>query len=253
MNGFLGAIAFLTRVPARARVVRPDDLARSVPWFPAVGFLVGVAVGGGYALAVQLVPPLAAAALALGAGLLLTGAFHEDGLGDVADAFGGGRDRDDVVRILHDPRQGTFGVAAISLSLLVRAAALASLGPWAGMAAAAAAHSLSRAAAMGLMGVAPPAADGLGAAYVASLNKGAASAGVVSGLGLAAAAVGAWVFPAAGLAALGAVVVGGLAVRKLGGISGDVLGATQQVAEGLVLLLAAAVATNGWAPLAWWR
>jgi adenosylcobinamide-GDP ribazoletransferase len=241
-------------VPAGARKGGDEDIARAVPWFPIVGGLIGLAVAGVYAPAATILPPAAAAALALGAGLLLTGAFHEDGLGDVADAFGGGATRDDVVRILHDPRQGTFGVAAITISLVARVASISALGPWQAVAAIPAAHALSRAAATGLMAVAKPASgEGLGASYVRALRRGTAVAGTLSGIAVAALLTGLWALPGAGLAAAAALVVGALARRKLGGISGDVLGAVQQVVEIAVLALAAAVVTNGWAPLGWWR
>jgi adenosylcobinamide-GDP ribazoletransferase len=254
MKGFVGAITFLTRVPIGNSVGGDADIARAVPWFPTTGLLIGLVVGGIYAPSSTVLPPLVAAGLALGVGLLLTGAFHEDGLGDVADAFGGGRTRADVVRILHDPRQGTFGVVAIGISLLVRASAIATLGPWAALAAIPAAHALSRAAAVGLMVIVRPSAeDGLGASYARSLRRGPAVVGALSGLAIAAALIGIWSAPAAALAVAGALVVGALARRKLGGISGDVLGAAQQVAEIAVLALASAVATNGWTPLAWWR
>jgi adenosylcobinamide-GDP ribazoletransferase len=254
MNGFLGAVAFLTRVPARARTGDDDEIARAVPWFPFVGWLVGLAIAAVYVAAVSVLPHLVAAALALGAGLLLTGAFHEDGLGDVADAFGGGATRADVVRILHDPRHGTFGVLAMVVSLLIRAAALASLGPWGALAALPAAHALSRATALGLMTAVPPTPDeGLGAAYVRALRRGPAVAGIVAGLALAAASIGPWAAPSVVLAGAASAVMARLALRKLGGITGDVLGATQQLAEIAVLCLASAVAVNGWAGLAWWH
>ena len=254
MDDFLGAVAFLTRVPVGARVADDEAIARTVPWFPVVGFLIGVAVACVYAAGSVVLPRLVASSLAIGAGLLLTGAFHEDGLGDVADAFGGGATRSDVVRILHDPRQGTFGVVALTVSLLVRAAALASRGPWAALAAVPAAHSLSRAAAVALMITVPPSPDAaLGAAYVRALRRGPALVGSAAGLALASLAIGVWAGPAAAVAGAAALVVGLLARRKLGGISGDVLGAAQQVGEIAVLCLASAVVVNAWASLAWWR
>ena len=254
MQAFLGAVAFLTRVPSRARIGEDSDIARAAPWFPFVGALIGLVVAAAYALLQMWTPPLVAAGLALAIGLLLTGAFHEDGLGDVADAFGGGVSRSDVARILKDPRQGTFGVAAITISLLVRAAAIAALGPAAALASIPAAHALSRAAAVALMtAVAPASEEGLGASYVRGLSRAGAVAGALSGVVLAAALIGVWALPAAGVAAAGAGVVGGLARRKIGGISGDVLGAAQQVAEIALLCLAAAAASHGWAALPWWR
>ena len=86
--GLLGAIQFLTRVPLRLDEAIPHH--RVVPWFPIVGVLIGAAVGGVAVGLAELLPTAVAAALAVITGLLITGAFHEDGLADVADAFGGG-------------------------------------------------------------------------------------------------------------------------------------------------------------------
>jgi adenosylcobinamide-GDP ribazoletransferase len=99
----------------------------------------------------------------------------------------------------------------------------------------------------------PAAADGLGAAYLAELTTSEAVVGVLGGCALTGVAIGVWLLPAAALAALTALAVRRLAYSKMGGISGDVLGATQQAAEIGVLLLASAVAMNDWIPLAWWR
>src|SRR4030095_13904282 len=102
---------------------------RSVPWFPVVGAGVGLVVAGVYGGGRLALPPLPAAALGLVAGICVTGAFHEDGLGDTADAFVGGWDRESTTRILKDPRLGTFGVLAVAASLLLRVAAVAALAP----------------------------------------------------------------------------------------------------------------------------
>ena len=110
MTGLLGALQFLTRVPIR--LPQPVPHERALPWFAVAGALIGAAVG---AIAVglgEVLPPAVAAALAVVAGLLITGAFHEDGLADVADAFGGGWTVDERLRILKDSRHGTYGVAA---------------------------------------------------------------------------------------------------------------------------------------------
>jgi adenosylcobinamide-GDP ribazoletransferase len=104
VRGLLGAVSFLTRVPVGGGERRPEELAGFVPWFPVVGAGVGLAVAGTYAASRMLLPPLPAATVAVVAGICLTGAFHEDGLGDTADAFAGGWDRDSTVRILKDPR-----------------------------------------------------------------------------------------------------------------------------------------------------
>ncbi|MGH2694082.1 MAG: adenosylcobinamide-GDP ribazoletransferase, partial [Actinomycetota bacterium] len=165
VNGLRLAVAFLTRVPVAA--LRPEtDLARSVPWFPVVGAAIGAATALVFASLREALPATVAAAVALGFQIVITGALHEDGLGDVADAFGLRRPRAEVVRILEDPRLGTYGVAAISLSVVVRVASLAALDAWGAIAALPAAHALGRSAAVALLAVVPPAANqGLGATY----------------------------------------------------------------------------------------
>jgi adenosylcobinamide-GDP ribazoletransferase len=251
VNGFRGAVSFLTRVPAGVGVGEPAELARCVPWFPVVGAGVGLAVAAVYAAASAPLPPLPAATVAVVAGIGLTGAFHEDGLGDTADAFGGGRDREGTVRILRDPRLGSFGVLAVAASLLLRVGAVAALAPAAALAALPAAHALSRAAAVAAMTVFPPAADdgpagradGLGATYMQTLSRRRALLGAAAGLAAAVALLGAWAVPAAVAAAVAAWLLGNLARRRIGGLSGDVLGAVQQLGEIAVLLVAAAAGT----------
>ena len=231
----------------------PPDVARSVPWFPVVGGLLGVVGAGTYAAARLALPPFVAATLAVGVVVALTGALHEDGLADTADAFGGWS-REEALRILKDPAHGTYGVVALALSLLLRVGALATLDRWSALAVLPAAYALSRAAAMGLLGTLEPAIEqGLGASYGSIVTGRRVAAAISVGLLLALTSLGLWALPASLLAALGAWIVGRLAIRKIGGITGDVLGAAQQVAEVLVLLLGAAAMTNGWPSLAWWR
>jgi adenosylcobinamide-GDP ribazoletransferase len=246
MNGFLGAVSFLTRVPTGTGTRPPEELARSVPWFPVVGAGVGLAVAAVYAGARQLLPSLPAATVAVVAGICLTGAFHEDGLGDTADAFAGGWDRDSTLRILDDPRLGTFGVLAVAASMALRVAAVAALAPAAALAALPAAHALSRAAAVATMTALPAAGgSGLGASYLRALSRRRALAGAAAGVAVALALLGVAALWAAAAAALAALLLGRLARRRIGGVTGDVLGAVQQLGEILVLLAAAAAVTAG--------
>jgi adenosylcobinamide-GDP ribazoletransferase len=245
VNGFLGAVSFLTRVPTGTGTRRPEELAGFVPWFPVVGAGVGLAVAAIYAGSHTFLPPLPAASLAVVAGIALTGAFHEDGLGDTADAFGSHHDRDGTVRILKDPHLGTFGVLAVAASLLLRAGAVAALAPGAALAALPAAHALSRATAVAAMTTLPAAGDtGLGASYALALSRRRGLAGAAAGLGIALALLGLPALVAAAAAGLAALALGRLAVRRVGGVTGDVLGAVQQVGEILTLLVAAT--TGGW-------
>ncbi|MGI9644490.1 MAG: adenosylcobinamide-GDP ribazoletransferase [Ilumatobacteraceae bacterium] len=247
MTGLLGAIQFLTRVPVRLR--RPPDLARCVPWFPFVGALIGVVVGLVAAGLMELVPAAVAAAVAVLAGVALTGAFHEDGLADTADALGGWSPAQRR-QILQDSRHGSFGVAALCGSIVVRVVCVASLPPAAAFGALVAAHTLGRGAAVGVIGVARPMpGDGLGAEYARSTSTGRAVLGVSVALGLAALATGWWVGPLALGAAAAAVVVTLVAIRAFGGINGDVLGAVEQVAECTILVIATGLALHH---TLWW-
>jgi adenosylcobinamide-GDP ribazoletransferase len=184
-------------------------------------------------------------------GLLITGAFHEDGLGDIADAFGGGYTLERRLEILKDSRHGTYGVAAMCASILVRAIALGSLTTWQTMLAGAiAAHVLARGAAVVLMATVSLAGhSGLGADYGRSTSAGRATMAALLAIALGVAAVGWWVTIAALVAVVAAVTVGVLARHKIGGISGDVLGAAEQVAECAVLIAVVALAARH--PL-WW-
>jgi adenosylcobinamide-GDP ribazoletransferase len=238
------ATGFLTRLPVRWPDAAPADaLARSMRIFPLVGAGIGLAAGLAWSLALWLgMPPLVAALLALAAQALLTGALHEDGLADVADGFGGGRDRDRTLEIMRDSRIGSYGTLALVLSVGLRAAALAAIAlPWAGVAALAAAGAVSRATCPALLAWLPPARpDGLGAgagrvsseALAVALGLAACFALLLLGLGHGLAALV--------LAALAAWVLAGLARRRIGGHTGDVLGAAQQLAEVAVLCAAAA-------------
>lgn len=254
MSGFQAAASFLTRLRVGAGGDAPADRARSVPWFPVVGGLLGLWAAGVFAGARLILPSVVAAALAVATSVLLTGGLHEDGLADTADALGGGWSSEERLWILKDPTHGTYGVLAIALSVVLRVGALGALGGWAALAVLPAAGALSRAGAMGLLGwVRPATDDGLGARYSALLTKKLAVEGAAVALAMGFVSLGIWVLPAALLAGLAAAVVGWLGVRKLGGVTGDLLGAAQQGGEVLVLLLGAAATVRGWSGLPWWR
>jgi len=249
VNGLLGALQFLTRVPIR--LSDPPELTRCVPWFPFVGGLIGVAVGGATAGLAELVPMTVAAAVAIVAGVLITGAFHEDGLADTADAFGGGWTREQRLQILRDPLHGSYGVAAMCSTIVVRIVCVASLAPATAFAGLVAAHTIGRSAAVGAMATLPLAtADGLGAGYAAGLSRRRAVVGTVSGAAIAALATGWWAGPLAAAGVAAALAVGVLGLRKIGGITGDVLGAVEQVTECLVLVVVTALAARH---ELWWR
>jgi adenosylcobinamide-GDP ribazoletransferase len=243
LAGFTAAMAFFTRVPIETPRRGAWQIADSAWAFPLVGAGIGAVAAFAFVLA-QLIGlgDWPAALLSVLAGVLLTGALHEDGLADTADGFFGGRDRGEKLAIMRDNRHGTFGVLSIVLSIVLRAAALAGIGdPLHAGLALIAAHTASRAALPATMRALSPArADGLGAAAGTprpSLAIGAAIIGIL----IALAALG----PISGAVAIGvtaAIVFGmaGLARRQIGGYTGDVLGAFQQVGEVVMLLAASA-------------
>ncbi len=246
-TGFLGAVQFLTRVPIHLRAA--PDLAASVPWFPIVGALVGVMAGGVAAGLMEWVPAAVAATLAIVFGLAVTGAFHEDGLADTMDALGGPtpeRRRE----ILKDSRHGSYGVAAMCTTILLRVLCVASLGPATAFAGLVAAHTLGRGASVATMALAPPVPEpGLGADYARAVTRLGAFVGVISSTAISVLATGWWAGPLVGAALVAALGMTMLGVRAFGGVSGDILGAVEQVAECAVLVVVTALAARH--PL-WW-
>ena len=122
----LNALQFLTRIPVPSPYT-PDALARAAKFFPIVGLLVGACAAGLNALLAPHLPRFATATLLVLFLVLITGCLHEDGLADTADALGGGWIREQVLTILKDSRIGSYGAAALTLSLVARIVLLASL------------------------------------------------------------------------------------------------------------------------------
>lgn len=250
---FVAAIIFLTRIPLRLPGPWTPDLdARALAWFPIVGTLIGAVGGLVYAgLARAGLPPTLGAALTVAALIWLTGALHEDGLADVADGFGGGRDRDAKLTIMKDSRIGTYGGAALLLSITIRVLALAALrDPHTVALALMGAHAYARCFPPGLKALLPEARQQGSSAAVGRPNTARALAAFLAGLLLATttltrvhlpsptAALAVLVVPMAGVA-----LVARLTRRQIAGITGDVLGAAEQVVEMLFLVaLVAALA-----------
>lgn len=250
---FTGALQFLTRIPIK-NTGAPATRAAMAPWFPAVGVVVGGAIGGVAAGLQYWLSPFGAAAVAVAAGMLVTGAFHEDGLADLSDAVAGGTTRERRFEILKDSRLGTYGTAALASSIIVRIAAvagLAAVGPAAAFAGVLAAHALSRGVAVGIIGFAPAAApDGLGASFRSDVSRARAVTTLAIGIAIAALATGWWAGAMVAVAVVAATGLTVVAIRALGGVNGDVAGAVEQVAEIAGLLVASALATRHGL---WWR
>ncbi len=226
---FVSATTLLTRLPV-GRLAAPYPPPGQCVWaYPIVGALVGGIGAAILWLGLRAgLPQPVAAAWALAATTLVTGGLHEDGLADLADGFGGGRTRTRKLEIMRDSRIGSFGTLAIGFSLALRLTALA-VAPHPAIALLLAAVLGRGAMLLPLRLLRPARADGLGAPLAAGSRR-----PIYAGL-LVAAAASAWV-PMAGLAALaGAGSITLLARRQIGGYTGDVFGATEQVAECAVL------------------
>jgi len=262
---YLLSLQFFTRIPVTGRLAdwvgfSPDMLRASAGHFPGVGWLVGGLLAGLSWLLLAFLPdsvmtPLVVAALGTAAGVLLTGAFHEDGLADVADGLGGSLDRDRALIIMKDSRVGAFGAIAVGLALLVKVALLALLGslsPELMCVALFLGHVVSRTWPLLLIRLMPHVGDVAG-------SKSKPLADQISSAGLLTALI--WCFGALALVlygqdaidlivideavvSLAAPVTGGLLAsglacavlgrwfwRRLQGFTGDCLGTTQQVCE----------------------
>jgi adenosylcobinamide-GDP ribazoletransferase len=250
---FLAAMQFLTRLPVpHLDGFQASELSRSARFFPLVGALIGSIGVGVWWLSSMCFPPSVAVGLMMSASLLLTGAFHEDGFADVCDGFGGGRTRDAVLSIMKDSRVGAYGAIGIAMMLGLKWSILASHPRATFPAIVIGAHVVSRWCAIGLIwrlryvrtdpdGKSKPLAGNLGAAdWLLSGALGALAllpvflfVGPAAGPRLAVALLAALAFSAASTLAAGAYFA-----NRIGGYTGDCLGAVQQVAE-LGFLLAA--------------
>ena len=249
---YLLALQFFTRIPVTGRLAAwvgysPAMLRASAAHFPGVGVLVGALVAGLTALLLAVLPqntpfsPLVAAVLGTVFSVLLTGAFHEDGLADVVDGLGGSHNRERVLEIMKDSRVGAFGAIAIVLILLTKVSLLALMGsvnPEVMVIGIFAAHVASRTFPLLLIRLLPHVGDVAG-------SKSKPLADQISGLSLFIAFI--WLFLAiAGVyiassainlvasmiaASIACFYMWRLFARRLQGFTGDCLGATQQVCE----------------------
>jgi len=238
------AVSFLTRLPWIPTDWSPPLM--SAAWaFPWAGALLGLLCGTVAAVFAQLgASPWLAAILALGASMLLTGCLHEDGIADTADGVGSGRDRTRSLEILRDSRIGTYGMVAVLFSVLIRIAALAMLievGSWLVVVSAwALAAALGRGVGPGFTLVCPPArSNGVGAGAGRPSGR-AAVVALVTPL-LAGMVLTPWPSGVVALVAamLPAAWLGWLARRRLGGYTGDVIGAAILLVECTALVFLA--------------
>ena len=227
ISRFLGAVQYLTIIPVRAQTAPPGQ---SALFFPAVGALLGLAggllldAGRGY------VPLTLLALFVLAFWSLITGGLHEDAVADVADAFRAWRTPEKIHEILKDSRVGAHGALALMLLVLIRWQALTTIAVDA-VAGLAAALAIGRAAVVALSWTTPPAGSASAAVFNATLTSGVAVACVLQGTAIA-------FWPGATAASFllgGSTVLILLArryfLRRVGGVNGDCLGATEQLVE----------------------
>ncbi len=241
---FIASVCFLTRIPLPAALLQDlPQLRDAARYFGLTGALVGALIGAAWLLASAVLPPAAAAGVAVAVGLLLTGALHEDGLSDTFDALGARASRERTLQILRDSRIGTYGASALVTALGLRWTMLASLSAWEGALALVLAHATGRTAMVIAAAMSRATrTEGLGKRFAgAELRLDAAFCIAVP---LALSLFAGW----AGLLALPVGILAGwlilfCAERRIGGYTGDVLGAVGIAAE----LGALVVLTGGWA------
>jgi adenosylcobinamide-GDP ribazoletransferase len=242
------SLGFLTRLPMPEGLPRAS-LAEAMRAFPIAGAVIGAASGLVFAgLALTGLPALAASALALAALALLTGGLHEDGLADTADGFGGGRDRDSKLAIMRDSHIGVYGVMALALGLMVKAACLGTFaeGPaTAVIILLTASGAFSRALIVWLMASTPPArSDGLAQSVGQPSDFTARNALLLGGvIAILLLLLAGGLVPALVTIGIGALVAGLIrfvAMRQVGGHTGDICGALQFLVEMAMIAAAAA-------------
>lgn len=238
------AASFVTILPVASSKPAADGAVARATWaLPLAGLLVGLAGAFVYKVASRLgLTPNLAALIALATTALITGALHEDGLADTADGLGGGRTRERKLEIMRDSRIGTYGICALILSFGLRWSALAAIAnPWAVTLALCAAHTAARAGVPAFMSLVPPARpDGLSASAGVPAGRSVAIAFALGTLALALALGPGKALVSLILLSVAGLMLARLAIRQIGGQTGDILGAFEQIGEILILLVAAA-------------
>ena len=235
LNAFLLALQFLTRL--RFPVEFSADAMRASPrWYPGVGVVIGLVTGILYWGAALLFTPVLAAILSTAAGLILTGGLHEDGFADACDGLGGSQPRARVLEIMRDSRIGTYGTLGLGLMVATKVVALAALPVWVVPFVLIAGHAASRASMLWVMVSADYARD-QGAASPALGGMDQRAVGVALACTALALLPLLFVLPLlAVITGLLGLVAGHYAMRRrfearLGGYTGDCLGAVQQCSE----------------------
>ena len=245
---FLLAVQFFTRIPVGLLLpFKPSDLNRTSRYISIVGLIVATIAGLAYGMGYLLYGPWLAALLALASAVLATGAFHEDGLADAADGFGGGLTRAQILLIMKDSRIGTYGTVATFLSLTAKVVLLAQLSLPQGILAIALQHMLSRTLAVSLMLKLPyvqeDASSKVKPVAKQLLTQDIVLAGCIALLPCLLLTLTEAIVLLSSLLILRWLAIVYLS-KRLGGYTGDCLGAVQQLMELMVLFVVVAFWTS---------
>ena len=242
-------IEFFTRIPipydkGREATKSQNDLANAAIAFPIVGFLIGALTATIWLISSYILPALPAAGIAIAFGLILTGALHEDGLSDCADGLGGNVSKKRALEIMRDSRIGTYGSAALILTIGLRWTGLASLDLWAGFIGLIIAHMIGRTAIVIPLSFSKYVrSQGLASTVSTGVDKNSFYL-IITIAALMALALGLWQgLVAFAFAMLAATLTMLWLNKRIGGYTGDGLGAIEQVAEITALFVFVACAT----------
>ena len=254
---FFTALQFFTRLPVPRWVgFDPAWLNQASRYFPLVGVVVALITGAAYALAAWFLPAPVAVVISTAVGIYATGAFHEDGFADMCDGFGGGMTPERVLEIMKDSRIGAYGAIGIICLLGLKLVTLSMLPPLATIGALLLAHPLSRLMATALIwrldyaraeGKAKPLAQKMrsGEFLIAAISAALPALAVMEIRWLPPSAL----IASAIAAAIAAFWLARKCVRRIGGYTGDCLGAVQQVTEVVIYLCVLASFQHGALPL----
>lgn len=243
MKGILVAVNFLTIVPLSSGMeVKEEDYGRSMLYFPVVGAAMGFAIWMVNIFFHAIMSSAVAAALTLVFWVGISGALHLDGLADTCDGFYGGKDRDGILSIMRDSRTGPMGAAAVAMALFVKYSALISVGGLESGAWIIEACALSRWA-MALSAASALYARELGTGKFFVENVGKKEVLIATGIALFLALI---IFGAGGLVIVALVAALTMALthyfkKRIGGVTGDTLGAVNETCELAVLIFMALV------------
>lgn len=241
LNLFFIALGFLTRIPLPSRVdFQPEFLNKSSRYFPLVGLLVGAVAGFAFIVANAFFPQLMAVLLSLSLTVWMTGAFHEDGFADFCDGFGGGWEKEQVLEIMKDSRLGTYGTVGLGLLLAIKVCALSLMAAeWVPFVLLLA-HAWSRWLSISFIVQYQYVRDEDASKVKPLANQMSSKQCLYAGLLVLPLAVGLAPLQIASLAVLMLVFhqfFGAYLNKRIGGYTGDCLGAAQQLVEVLIYLL----------------